>query len=323
MSKAAAVPAPSASSAVAAQSSTTSSGGLDVALHPLVIINISDHYTRMRVQAGAEARVYGALLGTQSGRRIDIENSFEMVVEKEAESGEWRIDSEYLQLKLGQYKRGYETIDIVGWYSTGKPSALGEHDLALQQQMEQYTETPLYLLLDPAPPPNARELPLTLLESQLAGRAEGGVALRFAPVSYHVDSSDAERIAVEHVSRHSTGTQSQLSTQLQSMRGSVATLAQRLALLARYLRAVQKGELAVDAAALRAASALVQLLPAIEGAQFTQNFLLEYSDALLVAYLSAITKTSAALATLLEKFHLAYERAGGGGAGQQPKRRGF
>ena len=276
----------------------------------------------MRVQEGAEARVYGALLGTQSGRRCDIENSFELVVAKDAETGEWRIDGDYAQLKLGQYKRGYESIDIVGWYSTGKASALSEHDLALQQQMEQYTETPLYLLLDPAPAPSARELPLTLLESQLQARPEGGVALRFAPIAYHVDSSDAERIAVEHVSRHSAGAHSQLATQLQSMRGSVATLASRLALLAKYLRAVHKGELVVDAALLRAASALVQLLPAIEGAQFTQHFLLEYSDALLVAYLSALTKTSAALATLLEKFNVAYERAGTGGA-QQPKRRGF
>jgi len=306
----------------AATTATPQSGGLDVALHPLVIINISDHYTRARVQQGADARVYGALLGSQSGRRVDIENSFEMIVAKDAETNEWRIDGEYVALKLSQYKRGYETIDIVGWYSTAKATAIGDHDLALQQQMEQYTETPLYLVLDPAPAPTARELPLTLLESQLNARAESAsMQIRFVPIAYHVDSSDAERIAVEHVSRHSSGSgASQLLTQLQSMRESVATLASRLVVLAKYLAAVQKGELAVDAALLRSASALVQLLPAIEGSSFTQNFLLEYSDALLVAYLSAITKTSASLAQLLEKFHLAFERSGGS---QQPKRRGF
>jgi COP9 signalosome complex subunit 6 len=44
------------------------SGSLNVMLHPLVIINISDHWTRTKVQNNIEnPRVVGALLGLQTG----------------------------------------------------------------------------------------------------------------------------------------------------------------------------------------------------------------------------------------------------------------
>lgn len=48
------------------------SGSLNVMLHPLVIINISDHWTRNRVQNNVEnPRVVGALLGQQTGTFVE------------------------------------------------------------------------------------------------------------------------------------------------------------------------------------------------------------------------------------------------------------
>ena len=44
----------------------------------LVVINMSDHYTRMRFSVGSSAPVLGCLLGSQSGRTVDISNSFEL-----------------------------------------------------------------------------------------------------------------------------------------------------------------------------------------------------------------------------------------------------
>lgn len=54
-----------------------------LALHPLPILSISDHLTRARVQAGPDSagvRVYGALLGTQTARDVEIHNTFEIKV---------------------------------------------------------------------------------------------------------------------------------------------------------------------------------------------------------------------------------------------------
>jgi hypothetical protein len=59
----------------------SSSSGLTFKLHPLVIVNISDHYTRIKAQSGSASpppRVYGCVLGVQTGRTVEIFNSFEL-----------------------------------------------------------------------------------------------------------------------------------------------------------------------------------------------------------------------------------------------------
>lgn len=54
----------------------TSDSGLQVALHPLVLLTISDYITRhtLRQQKGP---LVGALLGEQNGREITIEHAFD------------------------------------------------------------------------------------------------------------------------------------------------------------------------------------------------------------------------------------------------------
>jgi len=63
----------------------SSDSGLQVALHPLVLLTISDYVTRhtLRQQKGP---IVGALLGQQNGREITIEHAFDcLLVENEDE----------------------------------------------------------------------------------------------------------------------------------------------------------------------------------------------------------------------------------------------
>lgn len=57
-------------------STRPSDSGLHVALHPLVLLTISDYATRhaARQQTGP---IVGALLGQQQGRQITLEHAFE------------------------------------------------------------------------------------------------------------------------------------------------------------------------------------------------------------------------------------------------------
>jgi COP9 signalosome complex subunit 6 len=74
---------------------------LDIALHPLVLINISDHYTRAKYASEEKnPRVIGALFGVQSGRSVEVTNSFELVYT--VVEGAVVIDTEYLKLKQEQ-----------------------------------------------------------------------------------------------------------------------------------------------------------------------------------------------------------------------------
>lgn len=66
---------------------------LDISLHALVVVAISDHFMRSNVRAAAD-RVFGMLLGTQQGRQVEIFSSFEVAV---GEDG--LLDPQYLEAR--------------------------------------------------------------------------------------------------------------------------------------------------------------------------------------------------------------------------------
>jgi COP9 signalosome complex subunit 6 len=53
---------------------------VSISLHPLAVLNISDHLTRAKYQMGKDTnyRVIGCLLGKQQGRSLDIVNTVEI-----------------------------------------------------------------------------------------------------------------------------------------------------------------------------------------------------------------------------------------------------
>ncbi|EDN06324.1 predicted protein [Histoplasma mississippiense (nom. inval.)] len=54
----------------------SSDSGLQILLHPLVLLNISDHVTRHFVRQ-EKGPIVGALIGQQKGRTISLEHVFE------------------------------------------------------------------------------------------------------------------------------------------------------------------------------------------------------------------------------------------------------
>jgi len=69
----------------------------------LVLINVSDHFTRFKANGpdgAAPPTVMGCLLGSQDGRCVDVCNSFEMRF-TQGEDG-WQIDHPFLLKKQEQ-----------------------------------------------------------------------------------------------------------------------------------------------------------------------------------------------------------------------------
>lgn len=86
---------------VMADASTVPS--VTISLHPLVIMNISEHWTRIRAQAGETCQVYGALIGKQKGRNIEVMNSFEL--KTDIVGDDVIINRDYYMTKEHQYKQ--------------------------------------------------------------------------------------------------------------------------------------------------------------------------------------------------------------------------
>jgi len=51
---------------------------LDISLHPLVIMNISDLSTRISYNQAPKNKIIGAVMGTHEGRKVALKNSFEL-----------------------------------------------------------------------------------------------------------------------------------------------------------------------------------------------------------------------------------------------------
>ena len=78
-----------------------SDSGLQVALHPLVLLTISDYITRhtLRQQKGP---IVGALLGQQNGREITIEHAFDCLLVHSG--GEVILNQAWFEDRLQQSK---------------------------------------------------------------------------------------------------------------------------------------------------------------------------------------------------------------------------
>lgn len=106
-----------------------------------------------------------------------------------------------------------------------------------------------------------------------------------------------------------------VTSHLSSMHNAIKMLNIRIKSIVKYLEAVKAGKLSADQSVLRRLSSLVNLLPAIESANFNNEFLSEYNDALLVTYLASITKTSNSMNEMIDKFNITFDR--------HTRRRGF
>ncbi|KAI5075487.1 hypothetical protein GOP47_0009563 [Adiantum capillus-veneris] len=282
-----------------------SSSGLTFKLHPLVIVNVSDHYTRIKAQESSPFRVFGCLLGLQTGRTVEIFTSFETKLSEDSPDS---LDRDFLYKKQDQYKKVFPKYDILGWYATG--SDIQETDMQIHKALMDINESPVYMLLSPAINHAQKDLPITIYESELHV-IDGVPSLIFVKSSYTIETVEAERITVDHVAhiKPSDGSTAatQLAAHLSGIHSAVKMLNCRIRVLHNLLVSIHKGETPYEHSLLRQISSLLRRLPAIESAKFQDDFLTEYNDTLLMTYLAMMTKCSSTINEFVDKFNTAYD----------------
>lgn len=81
-------------------SSKPSDSNLAVALHPLILLTVSDQITRARLR-GFKGPIVGAILGQHKGREITAEFAFPCKV-VENTLGQWVLDQEWMERRIQQ-----------------------------------------------------------------------------------------------------------------------------------------------------------------------------------------------------------------------------
>ncbi|KAG0709093.1 maintenance of mitochondrial structure and function-domain-containing protein [Suillus ampliporus] len=278
-------------------SSTTS--GLSLSLHPLPILNISEHLTRLKLQTRSNSPfVLGALLGTQNGREVEIVNTFELATE---EGHDDLVDHDFLVSRRDQYKQVFPSLEFIGWYTVA-PVPTSRH---IASQFTGYCSTPLLLVLQPstiAPSSSditGQTLPFKAYEPTIEIRDKKTRSV-FIEAPYKVETGEAERIAVDWTAKGGGGSTS-LESHLQAQRAAVKMLHERILVLVQYVTNVITGQVPTDHTTLRSLSALIASLPASENKGFREEFNTEYEDVQLTAFLSSLTKSTNILNDLVDK----------------------
>jgi len=277
------------------------SSRLIIKLHPLIVMNISDHWTRMKAQHGSPKIVYGAIIGKQDGRVLELVNSFELLFE--TIDDEITVNRDYYYSKEEQFKQVFEDLDFYGWYSTGND--VSEDDIKIHNQISSMVENPILLKLNTEFTPTSQNV--KIYESVID--IESGNA-RFLPLSYSLTTEEAERIGIDHVAKATNAELSNKSAAaeyLRSQHSSITMLYTRIRFILNYLQAVQKGQLPCDHQILRSAHALCRRLPALGGEHVTEELHEQYNDITLMLYLAIMNKGSQNLNQLIAKLNVVFD----------------
>ncbi|KAI8873548.1 hypothetical protein GQ42DRAFT_176360 [Ramicandelaber brevisporus] len=205
--------------------SAHSKSGLEIAIHPLVPINVADHLLRVTVQEqNTQTRVFGLLLGMQTGRRIEIFISFELrhTTEQSEDGGiRYNIDEEYLTTKKREMAKVFPDYEVVGWYAVGDEPT--QQDLDMHLRLTELCTNTLFMLFDvngTAVSQDGAPLPLRLFEfkSEFHGQdqsqqkdadvnekmdidATPTESHKFVRSHYNIETSDPERLTVDEAFR--------------------------------------------------------------------------------------------------------------------------
>ncbi|GFY11779.1 COP9 signalosome complex subunit 6 [Trichonephila clavipes] len=291
---------------VLAASGTT--GSVTISLHPLVIMNVSEHWTRVKSQEGTPLQVVGALIGKQQGRNIEIMNSIELMFDRI--EGDIIIDKDYYSTKEQQFKQVFSDLDLIGWYTTG--DAVNESDIKIHKQICEIYESPVFLKLNPQG--RHTELPVSIYES-IIDLVSGEATMLFVELLYTLATEEAERIGLDHMARMSTnesGESSLVAEQLQAQHSAIKMLHSRVHLILDYVRAVKEGKVAPNHEILREAYSLCHRLPVISSETFKQEYFNQCNDVGLMTYLGTLTKGCNTINQYVNKFNILYDRQGMG-----------
>lgn len=176
---------------------------LNVQLHPLVLLTVSDYITRhtLRQQQGP---VLGAIIGQQSGRNFTLEHAFEC---KFSDSSDGAVlDEEWFGQRLEQYRDVHKApaLDLVGMFMLGPVDGPQSQHLPVFRQAQSVVgnDNIMLLLFQPemVDKMEGGKLPIGLYEpfQELAGEQS---EMRFRELSFEVETGEAEMIGVDFVAK--------------------------------------------------------------------------------------------------------------------------
>eukprot|EP00190_Bangiopsis_sp_CCMP1999_P005162 CAMPEP_0198733894 /NCGR_PEP_ID=MMETSP1475-20131203/49016_1 /TAXON_ID= ORGANISM="Unidentified sp., Strain CCMP1999" /NCGR_SAMPLE_ID=MMETSP1475 /ASSEMBLY_ACC=CAM_ASM_001111 /LENGTH=318 /DNA_ID=CAMNT_0044497265 /DNA_START=74 /DNA_END=1027 /DNA_ORIENTATION=+ len=273
-------------------------GRAAVSIHPLVLVNISDHHTRWKslredpggasTSGGSAAdRVCGILLGVIKGEQTELMHSFELKL-----NADGSFDDAFKRERLDQYKQVFPDYEVVGWYACDLE--LEDSDIDRQRDISTLAKDAVFFLMKPSKAnsltdqnPLVKNLPFSVYKMDSA-------AALFREVDFVFASSDSERVAVDHVIQHAPSNDSKGTSlvvqHLVTLHRAVSMLNVHMEVVQKYLEATARGEVPWHSGILRHAAEVCTLLPSMKLDSYSSAVLEETDNERIVAFLTGVTK---------------------------------
>ncbi|KAI9691429.1 MAG: hypothetical protein M1822_007500 [Bathelium mastoideum] len=191
---------------------------LQVQLHPLVLLTISDYLTRHTLRQ-LDSPLIGAILGQQNGRDITMEHAFEC--KASLEKGCILMDTGWFAKRLEEYREVHKApaLDLVGGFVLGPTTGPVPAHLPVTQQLLHVNEAATLLLFHPSSVSDESstggKLPISVYEAFYEPGSENDdkstqlekvgmgrqLKLKYRQLDYSMDAGEAEMIGMDFVAR--------------------------------------------------------------------------------------------------------------------------
>ncbi|KAI0034522.1 maintenance of mitochondrial structure and function-domain-containing protein [Vararia minispora EC-137] len=269
-----------------------------VVVHPLVLLSVADHHGRT-LSRGSSKRVVGVLLGQDTGKTINVANSFGIPFEEdERDTKTWFLDHNYIEGMYSMFKKVNARERIVGWYHTGPK--LRASDLEINELFKRFVPRPVMVIVDVRP--HTVGIPTDAyfgVEEIKDDGTETRATFLHAPSA--IEAEEAEEIGVEHLLRDiKDSTTTTLATRVSEQLASLRGLESRLGDIQRYLSEIAAGTMPLNHAIAYHLQDALNLLPDLRDPALTGAFATSTNDELLVVYLSSLVRAVLALHALVD-----------------------
>eukprot|EP01017_Pseudomicrothorax_dubius_P027057 TRINITY_DN3075_c0_g1_i1.p1 TRINITY_DN3075_c0_g1~~TRINITY_DN3075_c0_g1_i1.p1 ORF type:complete len:287 (+),score=64.07 TRINITY_DN3075_c0_g1_i1:216-1076(+) len=199
----------------------------------IVLLNITDQYTRQRYQYPEQTIITGILVGNRKENEIEIVTSFDVTPELDGPDLKG-LNSEIINNKMALYVQIHPNTNIIGWYRSGPRREYDKVDVLIQEETfmkEQLIESPLLLIYAPDVRPAPGKTPFELF-------SYNSDKSHLLPVSFKVEGDESERIALDTLTKEPASLEkSAVTDNLQVFLQATACLRERLELLVNFLKA--------------------------------------------------------------------------------------
>lgn len=233
-----------------------------IAVHPLAIMCMSDHWTRsLSVPRPVEGGTIGVLLGQMLDGKLSIITSFELLVDRMCES-DVSIMEDKAKEHLERLQEVHAGLDVVGWYAFGDRLKDDVHSALHFRLADLFQNEAMILLLMDATTTGrgARPaLPVYAFECRNKGNHE------FVQVVFAVEAEELETIginaAIQAEQQASSDPDAAMASTASRLSDATSVLRECVRVIMKYLSAVETGSVEVDVELLRRIGTLCNRLP--------------------------------------------------------------